>query len=96
MAITWCEHCDGVEIFPKLPVYLRSYHATFERNARVRDAVKLAERGNDALRALNAATLAATAAAAIGGEAAVVEPPDGEPANGTSAARSPIHASDEQ
>ena len=58
MAITWCEHCDGVEIFPKLPVYLRSYHATFERNARVRDAVKLAERGNDALRALNAATLA--------------------------------------
>ena len=72
---------------PKLPVYLRSYHATFERNARVRDAVKLAERGNDALRALNAATLAATAAAAIGGEAAVVEPSDGEPANGTSAAR---------
>jgi hypothetical protein len=40
MAIEWCKYVDGVTIFPKLPVYLRSYREAWERNRRVRDAVK--------------------------------------------------------
>ena len=64
MAIVWCDHVDGKEIFPKLPVYLRAYHKIWERNVRVRDAVRRAERGHDALRVLNAVTLASAEAAA--------------------------------
>ena len=40
MAIEWCKQVDGINIFPKLPVYLRSYREAWERNRRVRDAVK--------------------------------------------------------
>ena len=57
MAIEWCKDVDGIDIFPKLPVYLRTYHKQWERNNRVRDAVKKAKSGIDALAAINAATL---------------------------------------
>jgi hypothetical protein len=40
MAIEWCKHIDGHLIFPKLPVYLRMYFERWERNQRVKDAVK--------------------------------------------------------
>ncbi len=40
MAIEWCKHVNGTTIFPKLPVYLRMYHERWERNQRVKDAVK--------------------------------------------------------
>jgi hypothetical protein len=40
MSIEWCKYVDGVTIFPKLPVYLRSYREAWEQNRRVRDAVK--------------------------------------------------------
>ena len=40
MAIDWCEKVNGVTIFPKLPVYLRTHFETFEHGQRVRDALK--------------------------------------------------------
>jgi hypothetical protein len=40
MAVEWCKYVDGVNVFPKLPVCLRSYREAWERNRRVRDAVK--------------------------------------------------------
>jgi hypothetical protein len=30
MALEWCNHVDGINIFPKLPVYLRTYWPTFQ------------------------------------------------------------------
>ena len=56
MAIEWCKHVDGKGIWPKLPVYLRTYHRQFERNQRVRDAVRNAKSGADRLKALNQET----------------------------------------
>ncbi len=38
MAISWCDDVDGVDIFLKLPVYLRTYYTVWERNRRIRDA----------------------------------------------------------
>ena len=32
MAIEWCDYVNGTTIFPKLPVYLRSYHPTMLAN----------------------------------------------------------------
>ena len=40
MAIEWIKHVNCLSIFPKLPVYLRMYHDRWERNQRVRDAVR--------------------------------------------------------
>ena len=40
MAVEWCKHVNGISIFPKLPVYLRMYYERWERNQRVRDAVR--------------------------------------------------------
>ena len=62
--------------------YLHTYHATFQRNARVRDAVKHAERGNDALRALNAATLTAAFNDAVEITGAVLTKMDGDTRGG--------------
>ena len=86
MAITWCDHCDGIEIFPKLPVYLRTYHKKFESNARVRDAVQRAERGHRALEALNKATLATATAAAAAAATAAATPAVPAAAAGAAAA----------
>ena len=57
MAIKWCEMVDGVHIWPKLPVYLRTYHRRFRQNQRVRDAVRKAKTGEEKLKALNQDTL---------------------------------------
>jgi len=38
MAVDWCQHVDGVNIFPTLPVYLRMYHEHFLRGRRAEDA----------------------------------------------------------
>ena len=56
MAIEWCKEVDGVNIFPKLPVYLRTHYGKWQRNQRVRDAVAKAALGEARLRELNAAT----------------------------------------
>jgi hypothetical protein len=52
-AVAWCKYIDGVNIFPKLPVHLRSYRDRWERNQRVKDAVKRAKTGSDKLNELN-------------------------------------------
>jgi hypothetical protein len=52
-AAAWCKYVDGVNIFPKLPVHPRSYRDRWERNQRVKDAVKRAKAGSDKLNELN-------------------------------------------
>lgn len=55
VALEWCKLVDGVNIFPKLPVHIRTYADRWERNQRVKDAVKRAKPGIEKLRELNAA-----------------------------------------
>ena len=52
-AIAWCKYVDGVNIFPKLPVYIQMHRDQFERNQRVRDSVTRAAKGQSALDRLN-------------------------------------------
>ena len=59
MALEWCKHVDGVNISPKLPVYLRTYHSAWTRNQRVREAVRTAVAGEAVLTRINAETLQA-------------------------------------
>jgi hypothetical protein len=40
MALSWCQYVDGIDIFPKLPVYLRSYYPTMEANLFIKDFSK--------------------------------------------------------
>ena len=54
MAIEWCKNVDAVNIFPKLPVYLRTHYSKWQRNQRVRDAVDRAAPGEARLREINA------------------------------------------
>lgn len=53
-AVQWCKFVDGVNIFPKLPVHMRSYGERYERNQRVKDSVRNAKSGSDKLTELNA------------------------------------------
>ena len=53
MAIEWCKKVDAVNIFPKLPVYLRTHYTKWQRNQRVRDAVAKAAPGEARLREIN-------------------------------------------
>ena len=57
MAIEWCTHVDGVDIFPKLPVYLRTHYSSWIHSENVRQAVRRAASGDAALKMLNEATL---------------------------------------
>ena len=56
MAIDWCEKVDGIDVWPKLPVYLRTYHRRFLRNQRVKDAVIKAKEQAAELKTLNQQT----------------------------------------
>lgn len=56
MAIDWCEKVDGIHVWPKLPVYLRTYHRRFLRNQRVKDAVIKAKKQAADLKTLNQQT----------------------------------------
>jgi hypothetical protein len=38
MAIAWCEYVDGITIFPKLPVYLRSYQPSMDVSLFIKDS----------------------------------------------------------
>jgi len=63
MALEWCKSVDGENIFPKLPVYLRTFHKTWEHNQRVQRAVERAATGEAKLAKLNTDTMAAHVAA---------------------------------
>jgi hypothetical protein len=71
MAIEWCALVDGVKMFPKLPVYLRTHHAAWTRNQRVCEAVAKARPGEEVLSQINEETRrkllesVATSAAAV-------------------------------
>ena len=56
MAVNWCQHVDGVTIFPKLPVYLRTHHTAWTRNQRVKEAVRKAVPSEAVLARLNEKT----------------------------------------
>jgi hypothetical protein len=75
MAIEWCKKVDGVNIFPKLPVYLRTHYNKWQRNQRVRDAVARAAPGEARLREINAGFGIKSAAAAKGTMVPVLLPP---------------------
>ena len=82
MAVDWCQHVDGVTIFPKLPVYLRTHHTSWTRNQRVKEAVRKAAPGEEVLKRINEKTrqelLAAPPAAAMDVDVgAAVETPAG-------------------
>ena len=57
MAIEWCKYVDGVEIFPKLPAYLRKHLAVYQKNQRNRQSTQSALAGEVVLAQINAATL---------------------------------------
>lgn len=40
ISIEWCKFVNGHSVFPKLPVYLRLYFERWERNQRIKDAVR--------------------------------------------------------
>jgi hypothetical protein len=52
-AVVWCKYVDGVNIFPKLPVHIRTHKESFERNQRVKDCVERARSGQEKLDELN-------------------------------------------
>jgi len=66
MAIQWCSYVDGKTIFPKLPVYLRTYYTSWEHNNAVRASAKLAEGGAKVLIKVNNLTNKAPAASPPG------------------------------
>jgi len=53
MVLEWCKYVDGINIFPKLPVHLRTHGERFERNERVRQATKDAKKKIALLKELN-------------------------------------------
>ena len=55
MALSWCHHVDGVKIFPKLPVHIRTYHKKWQKNRRIKDCMEKAKGGVDLLDQLNKA-----------------------------------------
>ena len=55
-AIAWCKYVDGVKIFPKLPVHIRTHRETFERNQRVEELTRRAASGLAKLEELNKVT----------------------------------------
>jgi hypothetical protein len=54
MAIEWCKKVDAVNIFPKLPDYLRTHYSKWQQNQRVRDAVAKAAPSEARLGEINA------------------------------------------
>jgi hypothetical protein len=51
--IEWCKYVNGTTIFPKLPVYLRLYYERWERNQRIRDAIRNSKGEVDLLAEVN-------------------------------------------
>jgi hypothetical protein len=51
--IEWCKYVNGTTIFPKLPVYLRIYYEQWERNQRIKDALKSSKTELELLKKVN-------------------------------------------
>ena len=79
LAITWCAHVNGTTIFPKLPVYLRQHFTRWERNQRIKDALRTVAPDLEGLRtqfARDAAAVFGGAAEAAAAPAAAAPPAD--------------------
>ena len=75
MAIEWCKKVDGINIFPKLPVYLRTHYTKWQQNQRVLDAVAKAAPSEARLREINAGFGMTSAAATETRTVTVLLPP---------------------
>ena len=53
LAIWWCNHVDGVNIFPKLPVHFRMYLKQWLKNKRIENSIKAAKPGAEKLNETN-------------------------------------------
>ncbi|KAL7547333.1 hypothetical protein ACHAWF_010650 [Thalassiosira exigua] len=51
--IWWCNHVDGVTIFPKLPVHFRSHLKKWLKKHRIENSVKAAKKGAEKLNEIN-------------------------------------------
>jgi len=49
MALDWCNHVDGKNIWPTLPAYLRVYHSKWQKGQQAKDALRHTESGVEAL-----------------------------------------------
>ena len=52
MALDWCNHVDGKNIWPTLPVYLRVYHSKWQKGHQAKDALRHAKSAVEALNGL--------------------------------------------
>jgi hypothetical protein len=57
MAIEWCSKVDDINIFPKLPVYLRIHFASWTHNQQVKETVKNVALGQATCDKINDRTL---------------------------------------
>ena len=55
MSLAFIPYVNGVDVFPKLPAHLRSYHKEWERNCRCRDAAQNMKMESEMLEDLNKA-----------------------------------------
>ena len=53
LAIWWCSHVNGVNIFPKLPVHFRMHLKQWLKNKRVENSIKAAKLGAEKLKEIN-------------------------------------------
>ena len=56
IAIKWCDHVDCINIFPKLPVYLRVHHTQFLKNRRSKELSEQSAVEAEKLKQFNIAT----------------------------------------
>lgn len=87
MALEWCKHVDGKDIFPKLPVYLRKHHSAWLKSQQVKDAVRKAAPGARILASINARTAPSAPEAAL-----ALDPSDGDGHAGGDACDGPHQA----
>jgi len=83
MTIEWCKKVDGINIFPKLPVYLHTHYNKWQLNQRVRDAVAKAAPGEVRLREINAGFGVQSAGTAEATMLPVILPPTLQQSPGT-------------
>ena len=53
LAIWWCNHVNGVNIFPKLPVHFRMHLKQWLKNKRVENNIKAAKPGEEKIKEIN-------------------------------------------
>jgi len=70
LALEWMKHVDGKNIFPKLPVYIRTYLTKYHKSASARKSAAIAESGMAIIKKINSknATSASSKEPAVSSE----------------------------